>query len=87
MGLNQAIKEPTREDKILDLLFTSEDIISNIVHKKHGYISDHDTLIVQVDLEVPKDDNTSKVNYCTTDIPLYKTDHMSEEQIARAREF
>ena len=51
-NLEQKIKNPTREDRILDLLFTSDDIESDIKHERHAYISDHDTIIVKVDLEI-----------------------------------
>ena len=69
-NLEQWITNPTREDKILDLLFTRDDIVSNIEHERHAYISDHDTLIVKVDLEVSDHDKCEKNNFCSTDIPL-----------------
>ena len=68
---------PTKDNNILDLLFSSDDIVCDIKHERHAHISDHDTVIVKLDLEIPKDDNETKKNFCNTDIPLYKTDQMT----------
>ena len=51
-NLSQKIKNPTRENNILDLLLTSDDLVSDIKHEHHAHISDHDTLIVRVDMEI-----------------------------------
>ena len=86
-GLMQNIKDITREDRILDLVFTNEDIVCDTKYERHAKISDHDTIILKVDLDTPIEDKTKKENFCSTDILLYKTDQMSSEQIEKAKEF
>ena len=61
--------------------------MSDIRHERHAYISDHDTIIVKVDLEVSDDDKCEKNNFCSTDIPLYKKDMMTKAQIGQAKEY
>ena len=86
-NLIQNTKNPTRDNKILDLIFTNEDIVCDISNIKHGNISDHDTLVIKVDLEIPDEDKVTKKNFYTTEIPLYNTEHMTDEQINKAKEF
>ena len=38
-------------------MFTSDEIIRDINNECHAYISDHDTIIVKGDLEIPKEEN------------------------------
>ena len=45
-------------------------LVSNIKHERHAYISDHDIIIVKVDLEITEEDKCEKKNFCFTDIPL-----------------
>ena len=86
-NLIQNVKKPTRENRILDLIMTNEDIVCEIHHEKHCNISDHDTLVMKVDLEIPKEDKITKENFCSTKIPLYKTDQMTCEQMNKAKQF
>ena len=65
--MNQVIVNPTRLHNILDLLFTSDEIVCDMRHERHAHISDHDTVTLKMDLEIPKDDNDVKKNFCFTD--------------------
>ena len=88
-GLKQMITDGTRKENVLDLVLKdSNNMVSSIDHIKNDKLSDHDTLIIYLDKsDDSSDKNKLKKNFCTTDIPLYKTDNLSVEQIVEAKEF
>lgn len=49
-GLSQYVRQPTRRDNILDLVFTNNDSLVQDIRVKHG-ISDHDIVITDLDLK------------------------------------
>jgi hypothetical protein len=57
MGLQQLVQKPTRgrignEDRLLDLILTSNpDIVSNILHEPLLGCSDHDVLLLHIDVD------------------------------------
>ena len=71
----------------MDLMLTNEEVVCEIVNERYENISDHDTIVMKVDLEVPKEETSSKKNYYTIKIPLYRTDKMSWDQINKSKEF
>ena len=67
MNLNQMVKEGTRLNNILDLVLTDDiDIIGDINNIKHEKLSDHDTLVIDLNISHNKDKDELKKNYCLT---------------------
>ena len=87
-NLTQMVKNNTRDGNILDLIFTNNsDMICEISHDKHSKMSDHDTLIVNTNYDYDNKEEEHKKNFCSTEIPLYNTEDMDNDQINKAKEF
>ena len=82
MNLEQMVKDSTRNDNILDLILTDcMEVIENIVNIKHDKITDHDTLIVELNVQNKNENNEPKKNFCFTEIPLYNINGISSEKL------
>ena len=61
MNLEQMVKDSTRNDNILDLILTDcMEVIEDIVNIKHDKITDHDTLIVELNVQNKNENNEPK---------------------------
>ena len=88
MNLEQMVKDSTRNDNILDLILTDcMEVIENIVNIKHDKITDHDTLIVELNVQNKNENNEPKKNFCFTEIPLYNINGISSEKLTEAKVF
>ena len=75
------IVTPTREDNILDyVMVNKEDFIKDIEIIVNSFLSDHNTIITQVDFDSISTKEDKKVNYCETMIPEYDLMGGTEEQ-------
>ena len=82
------VKNSTCDGNILDLIFTNNsDMICEISHDKHSKMSDHDMLIVNTNYDCDNKEEEHKKNFCSTEIPLYNTEDMDNDQINKAKEF
>ena len=88
-GLEQKVTDGTRKANILDLVLTNSDnLVYNIDHIKHDKLSDHDTMVINI--ENPnnvKEKHKMRKNFCSTEIPRYKTNNLTVEQIVKGKEF
>ena len=88
MNLSQMVKESTRVDNILDLVLTDcMDVIEEISNVKHDKLSDHDSLIIELNITSNNEIDEPKKNFCFTQIPLYDINNMSVEKLAEAKAF
>ena len=88
MNLSQMVKDSTRIDNILDLVLTDcMDVIEDISNVKHDKLSDHDSLILELNITSKKEIDEPKKNFCFTQIPLYDINSMSVEKLAEAKAF
>ena len=62
-------------------------MISEIIHDKHSKMSDHDTLIVNINYDCDNQEEEHKKNFCSTEIPLHNMEDMDNDQINKAKEF
>ena len=86
--LNQKVVTPTREDNILDYVFTNKDnFVKDIEVEINLYISDHNTIISDVDMTEITNTEDKKVNHCDTVIPEYNLMDATEEQWTKAKEW
>ena len=86
-NLLQYIKVPTRKDNILDLIFTDDtELIEDISQEVHSAISDHNTIVVSVNVNSANSDtNETRENFSTTQIPLYKTDNLDKDIVRKIK--
>ena len=86
-NLLQYIKVPTRKDNILDLIFTDDtELIEDISQEVHSAISDHNTIVVSVNVNSANSDtNETRENFSTTQIPLYKTDNPDKDIVRKIK--
>ena len=67
MNLNQMVKEGTRLNNILDLVLTDDmEVIGDITNIKHDKLSDHDTLVIDLNISHSDDKEEPKKNFCFT---------------------
>ena len=87
-ALTQTVENTTREKNILDLVLVNKcNLVSDIQHEKYVNITDHDILIVKLDIQVEDDKAQMKNNFASTKIPEFNTDSMNEETIRQAKVF
>ena len=86
--LSQMVVTPTREDNILDYIFVNkENFVNKIVTEINSYISDHNTIIAEVDFVGLSNIEEKKVNHCEKEIPDYDLMNASDEQWSKAKEW
>ena len=70
--LSQIVKSPTRQDNILDyVLVNKENFIKNVDILVNNYLSDHNTILTEVDFQNISNIEEKKTNFCETVIPEY----------------
>ena len=80
--LSQKVQEATRESRILNLVLTDSDqMVKSIFHEKHCNISDHDTLLINLNLEVTENEKEIKKNFSSTTIPDYNTEEKESKRL------
>ena len=90
-ALTQRVMEPTRtknrqtnEGNILDILFTNSDhIVNNIKTYENSVISDHKTVVGNLNLEISKQKIKPMKNHCTTKLRRFKIHTATPEQMAK----
>ena len=70
-GLDQKVTDGTRKTNVLDLVLTnSNSLVCNIEHIKHDKLSDHDTLLINIENPSDtKEKHKMRKNFCSTEIP------------------
>ena len=63
------------------------DVIQDITNEKHDKLSDHDTLVIELNISNNKEIDESKKNFCFTQIPLYNINNITVEKLAEAKAF
>ena len=86
-SLTQEVQANTRGENILDVIFTNDpnyiediEIISNLK------ISDHNFIVATTNRDTIKTKENKKVNFCSTNIPLYNLKAGDSENWNRARQ-
>ena len=83
--LQQQIKEGTRKEAILDLIFTSdESLVLQCTQINNVKLTDHKTCVAQLSYQSNPEKKEEKKNFKTTKIPEYDTAGADEEDWLRA---
>ena len=83
--LQQQIRESTRNEAILDLLFTSnKSLVLKCTQINNVNLTDHKTCIAQLSYDMNPQEKQEKKNFKTTKIPDYDTAGADEEDWIRA---
>ena len=83
--LTQQIREGTRKEAILDLLFTSnENLVLKCTQINHVNLTDHKTCVAQLSYHMNPQGKQENKNFKTTKIPDYDTAGTDEEDWLRA---
>ena len=83
--LQQHVKEATRKENILDLIFTNnQDLIVKCNQIQHSKLSDHKTNVALLSYNLKPQELQEKVNFATTAIPEYNTAGADDEDWLRA---
>ena len=86
LALSQEVMENTREENILDLLFSSDpELVESSEVLKNVSISDHNFVIATLNREYTQETESRKINFCSTEIPLYNLSKGSTEDWNNAR--
>ena len=80
-NLNQMTKEGTRLENVLDFILTHNiELEIDIKNIKHDKMSDHDLLLIDLNIAKNIDCDKPRKNYCFTKISLYKTNDMNSDK-------
>ena len=85
-GMLQLVRESTRKEKILDLIFSNSPNTRSIQVETNVGFSDHGTVIMDYVVGDPGTNGESQTNQFLTTIPDYNLERMDTEQQQQLRE-
>merc|ERR1712074_28013 len=78
-SMTQRVKENTRMDNILDLVFANSESVRSCKVEKNITTSDHDTILVKFITCKTSQTEKEEMNCYTTDIQKYELEKLDEE--------
>ena len=85
-AFTQIVNIPTRLENILDLVFVNNtNLVDNIEAIENIVVTDHKLIIAHLNTEVIDPEEESRINFCSTSIPLYNLFKASPGQWKEAR--
>jgi exonuclease III len=85
--MQQIVKEPTRGDAVLDLLFTNnQELFSKILVIENTIISDHKTILADINIIVGQQTDKPVRNFSASTLPEYNFDLATESEWQNIRD-
>ena len=83
--LQQLVTQNTRKEELLDVVLTNSTACRGTFVLDNGEYSDHSTVYLNLVLPLREEDKEEELNNYKTEIPLFDTDIMEEEDWNRFR--